>query len=753
MTIAPSSMRTANGAIYTDPNTGGKYIYDATYNTWTSLVEQTSSSTIVPAEQGAGQTPNTDDITTEKEAARFLRLTTMGPLLKEIDDLVELGSKSQWISNQISSSYDGSAFSDWNSEDSVVPNPGWFGGIAVKLRPPAGSNDNGTTGFSDYTPFHSFSWMVLNKGFSGNNTVLDNVSFPSAKNIYGLFKAPEKSLLSKVTWILSKIIPVSVPGGGLEDEAWAWSSINYYNCLSRHAFGNYADLLEEITYNLNMSQMLTHLRNRKSDSTGRHPDENYAREIMQLFTIGLYKLNLDGSLDLDSQGNSQYTYFGEDIGAAARVFTGLTRWDLDPLKYYDSSAAAEAEMINSPFGYMELALGIEIIKVTTVTDIRRPALYIQKGKTYKIYTPGTTDFIPYGATSNSPSTQFVATKNADLFIGDGIVEEIITYPVGIAPRLKHYMPWYETGSKVLPNVGITIPANTDPVTNIRMFIEGLINHPSCAPFVAKSLIKLAVTANPSPGYITRVAKVFRDNGKGVVGDLASVWAAIFTDAEANLDITSDVKRGKIKDGYEAYASLIRTFEGTAKFASVPNGTPNARYSIYIDGTFQTQTIIGLNRAYQPGIGAWTILAPSIFSYYSPFYTKYPAENWGIVVPEFGAYAANTHINLLNLLTETITLWGPPNFRSIISGTIDHATYFPNYENIFGSEYNGSDDTSVSRLIQRINLVLCGGNLHPIKIKSIFDVVKPMPVSTMAEKDNRVSVILQLMIRSPEFWIL
>ena len=100
---------------------------------------------------------------------------------------------------------------------------------------------------------------------------------------------------------------------------------NYQDILIRNAFGNYRDLLEEVTYSSAMGEWLTYRGNRKGDPRrGRMPDENYAREILQLFSIGLIELNLDGSPRLDAQGQQIETYTNADIEGLARVFTGLS---------------------------------------------------------------------------------------------------------------------------------------------------------------------------------------------------------------------------------------------------------------------------------------------------------------------------------------------------------------------------------------------------------------------------------------------
>jgi len=99
----------------------------------------------------------------------------------------------------------------------------------------------------------------------------------------------------------------------------------YQDIMIRNAFGNYRDLLDEVTYSPAMGEWLTYRGNRKGDpSRGRMPDENYAREILQLFSIGLIELNMDGSPKLDAQGQQIETYSNTDIEGLARVFTGLS---------------------------------------------------------------------------------------------------------------------------------------------------------------------------------------------------------------------------------------------------------------------------------------------------------------------------------------------------------------------------------------------------------------------------------------------
>ncbi len=101
---------------------------------------------------------------------------------------------------------------------------------------------------------------------------------------------------------------------------------NYYDLLGADAFGNFRTLLQDVTLNPMMGQMLSMLGNDKGNANT-DPDENYAREIMQLFTIGLYQLNDDGSQKLDSTGQPIPTYSNTDVEGLAAVFTGFS-WNI-----------------------------------------------------------------------------------------------------------------------------------------------------------------------------------------------------------------------------------------------------------------------------------------------------------------------------------------------------------------------------------------------------------------------------------------
>ncbi|MCG7547418.1 DUF1800 family protein [Pseudoalteromonas sp. Of7M-16] len=147
--------------------------------------------------------------------------------------------------------------------------------------------------------------------------------------------APDQ-LRQRVAFALSEIFVVSDANTSLKGEPEGM--VAYYDTLLKHAFGNFRALLESVTLSPVMGVYLSHLGNEKADAERNiRPDENYAREVMQLFTIGLNELNLDGTAKLNDN-NTIPTYSQQEIAGFAKVFTGWTfaysaRWDRPSRNY------------------------------------------------------------------------------------------------------------------------------------------------------------------------------------------------------------------------------------------------------------------------------------------------------------------------------------------------------------------------------------------------------------------------------------
>lgn len=130
-------------------------------------------------------------------------------------------------------------------------------------------------------------------------------------------------LRQRIAYSLLQIFVISQTGDDLSVNSEG--VINYYDKLVDGAFGNFRQLLLDVSIHPCMGLYLSHVDNQKPNVANNiFPDENYAREIMQLFSIGLWELNQDGTRKLDSLGQAIPTYDNGDISQFARVFTGLT---------------------------------------------------------------------------------------------------------------------------------------------------------------------------------------------------------------------------------------------------------------------------------------------------------------------------------------------------------------------------------------------------------------------------------------------
>jgi uncharacterized protein (DUF1800 family) len=218
-------------------------------------------------------TPRSETAPSRAEAARFLTQASFGPTDAAVDRVVALGYRG-WLAEQVTS-----------------------------------------------TPTDHVAWWFARHAA---DTAID----PTATNNTDVFNAIWRGALSgddqlrqRMAYALSQIFVISMRDDGVNFRPLG--AMSYYQTLSNNAFGNYRDLLQAVALHPMMGIYLSHLHNRKEDpATGRVPDENFAREVMQLFSIGLVELNDDATPRLGSDGQPQDTYGSADIAGLARVFTG-----------------------------------------------------------------------------------------------------------------------------------------------------------------------------------------------------------------------------------------------------------------------------------------------------------------------------------------------------------------------------------------------------------------------------------------------
>ena len=237
---------------------------------------QTSSSSSQAAATASGYRRWT--LSTPAEASRFLAQASYGSNPKDIKALTGR-TANEWIEAQF-------------------------------LRPP-------------FSLLNAMRYWRQRRGPEGNKNVTE---LQDAHNAWWVSTIQQDQLRQRVAFALSQIFVVS--SAGVVGE-YPKGLVSYYDTLVRGAFGNFRQLLQDVTLHPMMGTYLTYIGNRKErfDSTGKPtqaPDENYAREVMQLFTIGLEQLNLDGTPKKDAGDRPIPTYSNDDVIGLARVFTGLS---------------------------------------------------------------------------------------------------------------------------------------------------------------------------------------------------------------------------------------------------------------------------------------------------------------------------------------------------------------------------------------------------------------------------------------------
>lgn len=174
------------------------------------------------------------------------------------------------------------------------------------------------------TPIGLTGWEWLNqRGYASvdNTTAYYDNTYPGDCMIWSQLMTSPDSLRKRVALALSEICVVSLSGLDLN---WRSHAIaHYWDTLVFHSFGNFRNLLQDVTLNPAMGYYLNTRGNQKENAaTGRQPDENYAREVMQLMSIGLVSLNADGTPQRNGSGQPIDSYTQADVTNLARVFTG-----------------------------------------------------------------------------------------------------------------------------------------------------------------------------------------------------------------------------------------------------------------------------------------------------------------------------------------------------------------------------------------------------------------------------------------------
>lgn len=570
--------------------------------------------------------------------------------------------------------------------------------------------------------------------------------------------APDQ-LRQKVAYALGQMIVVSDQAGALSGEPVVMAEWN--DLLVRNAFGNYRTLLGEASRSPMMGNYLTHLRNRKFELTPRcfdqrpplnddpdnnpadgvdyhdctgsdatnngtmapviarynlpssgivAPDENYARELMQLFTIGLVERNADFSpIQLGDQPVA--TYDQQMIVTLSRVLTGFTYRcsGTRVVQGYPIPRTCSTNPNSFPSTPGSLTLNDErgLVHPDRYEPMACVPRYHDTGRdSIGFQLPGPGGESPAGAT---------------LLLGAGQ-----TIPGGTPERSKA-LTLAGTTMLAIDEIDAGAPRSSavncqassltaEGFAQCRQYCEDsldgaldlLFQEPNTATMVARHLIQRLVTSNPSPAYIERVALAFADNGSGVRGDLKAVVRAVLQDIEARqpaATVAESTAPGRTAEPLLKLVQLWRSI-GAVSGDSGSNGYRRwARTSCSSGGSWP-------QCAYQQR----PLGAPSVFNFYEPNYSQ-PGTiaGAGLFSPEFQIINENTTMLAANdLYGQICSGWGSNNCHGALSSTPpgDRAYFPPAALDALpgggcGTGCSESDDVA---LIDRLDLLLLDGRM-------------------------------------------
>ncbi|MDB5357380.1 MAG: hypothetical protein JWN24_3833 [Phycisphaerales bacterium] len=424
------------------------------------------------------------------DASRFLQQAGFGGMGSEITALSNTNAANA-----------NTALNDWLTQQFASPKPIYPDYSASINTPTAPLGPQSTT--QPYSASSMYYQIYL------------RVTTPQAPNVYGdtlsddrvheawwknAVTAPDQ-LRQRVATALSEIFVVSEINDATDGQIPGLAT--YYDMLADDAFGNFRTLLGDVTLHPIMGDYLNMKGNKKATPPA-SPNENYAREIMQLFTIGLYMLQPDGTLLLDQNGQPIPTYNQTTITNFAQVFTG---WDQNntPVtipQLVSNGATPPVAVVQNFNSYYQRPM---LVNYTNHSTTAKTLLSYPGAATF----PGATQpgFIP------ANTSQSYASANAEL----------------------------------------------------NFALDNIFNHPNTGPFICKQLIQRLVGSNPSPAYVYRVAQVFNNDGAGARGNLQAVITAILTDYEARSPALLNIPGyGHSREPMIRMAQIMRSLNATSK---------------------------------------------------------------------------------------------------------------------------------------------------------------------------------------------
>jgi Protein of unknown function (DUF1800) len=520
-------------------------------------------------------------------------------------------------------------------------------------------------------------------------------------------------LRQRVAFALSEILVISDQNTTLS--GYPAGMAYMYDILTDNAFGNYRTLLEKVTLSPAMGVYLNMVSNRRADLDNNvHPDENYGREINQLFGVGLVMLNVDSTPKL-SGGQQIPTYDQATITNFAHVFTGWNWKNCD-------------EDNGNQFAYDAFTYCFTPYQMPS--DFRTPMIAFDT--TIPLYP------------NDSPSYHDNGTDAKN----DVSNKQLLSY-TGAA------------NGGVLGNGGTA-------ASDLQFALDNIYNHPNVGPFICKQLIQRLVTSNPSAAYVTRVATVFNNNRTSST-QLQKVVQAIVLDPEARYGQWQNADTfGKLREPLLTLTHFWRAMD--AKHAC---GTDFVQHND--DGS--TTNYLYRNRPYRyagystvysvsdvqygSGVGQAAMDALTVFNFFKPNFVP-PGEmtTRNLLGPEFQMQTDSIIANTGNGVTYRA-------YDLDVADTCDDQddTQYPEFGDVkvnhakdlavAGSGQGGVSDPS-DRLVDAYNKRFMSGQMSPYMRDQLIAYLNKIDHNWADGSDDwrlqRIYRALYLILTSPEYMI-
>jgi uncharacterized protein (DUF1800 family) len=517
------------------------------------------------------------------------------------------------------------------------------------------------TAFNDPQFYDNASFSVTydgmgNPSFGTTTNSTYNNNYPAGANNrrrewWTMILQCKDQVRQRMALALSEILVTSEMDQTVNDRHYGHA--NYWDMLASGAFGKYRDLLEQVTYSPMMGIYLSHISNRAAYDAGGglivSPDENYAREIMQLFSIGLVLRHPDGSLVLDDNGLPVPTYDNTDITELARVMTGFAqgaRHTNVTSTSYSGTAFTTSNQRTSPRIEFNTINYNNFGRDDGHRFFQAPWIYpmVAVGRFGSTVYHDFGDKEMFGGSERSAGSDFAAYKR---IIGPK------TFTSDADSHVKARQDLTEAHNHLAGN---PLSANYD-------------GHPNTPVNISRWLIQRLITSNPRPGYIHRVSQVYTSSN----GNLGAVLKAILLDPEArSLDFADTfTAHGRVKEPMVHFANVLRSLKAFSG-ASVTNlqnatltfGTADAMlqspYPASEVAKFAPPNPASIPASWSPGpfryrfgdttnnFGQSPQRAPSVFNWFLPDYIKPgPMGQAGLVAPELQISTESLEVNKTN----------------------------------------------------------------------------------------------------------